>query len=174
MLRSSLACSKQFAFDINGPGERQRHVLTLVPVDWAAEWVRPTPPALKFVGPILSAPGKPLPAELEVHLLLTFPYTPSPMGACCGISCSGRNRTSGEAFPPVDLGRAFERECRAFNRICCRHICSERVKCPALLTCLSICQSFERTHRAAAAGLHAECGRAGRASGSTRNGDGVR
>ena len=94
MLKSSLACSKQFGFDINGPGERQRHVLTLVPVDWAAEWVRPTPPSLKFVGPILSAPGKLLPAELEVHLLLTPSYTPSLTGACCGACCPGRDLPS--------------------------------------------------------------------------------
>lgn len=86
-LRLSLVCSKEFAFDINGPGERRRHVLSLVPVDWAAEWVRPTPPAVKFVGPILSAPGKPLPAELEVHLLLTPRHPSTPMGYCHAVCC---------------------------------------------------------------------------------------
>ena len=41
--------------------------MTIVPVDWAAEWLRPVTPDYKFVGPILSGPGKPLPAHLEVR-----------------------------------------------------------------------------------------------------------
>ncbi len=114
-LSFSLACSKQFGFDINGPGERQRHVLTLVPVDWAAEWVRPTPPALKFVGPILSAPGKPLPAELEVHLLLTLSYTPLLMGSCRGTCCSEKHLTLGQPVPLVDVSRAIELSCQALD-----------------------------------------------------------
>ena len=40
--------------------------MSIAPVDWAAEWLRPMPPNFKFVGPILSEPGKPLPADLEV------------------------------------------------------------------------------------------------------------
>ncbi len=42
-------------------------VMTLVPVDWAAEWLRPVTPNYKLVGPILSGPGKALPAHLEVR-----------------------------------------------------------------------------------------------------------
>ncbi len=42
-------------------------VLTIVPVDWAAEWLRPVTPNYKMVGPMLSGPGKPLPAHLEVR-----------------------------------------------------------------------------------------------------------
>ena len=42
-------------------------VLTINPVHWAAEWLRPVTPDYKLVGPILSGPGKPLPAHLEVR-----------------------------------------------------------------------------------------------------------
>ena len=49
--------------------ERRRLVLTIAPVDWAAEWLRPISPNFKMVGPILSEPGKPLPADLEVSRL---------------------------------------------------------------------------------------------------------
>ena len=38
----------------------------MAPVDWAAEWLRPVTPNFKMVGPILSQPGRPLPADLEV------------------------------------------------------------------------------------------------------------
>ena len=41
--------------------------MTIAPVDWAAEWLRPVAPDYKMVGPILSGPGKPLPAHLEVR-----------------------------------------------------------------------------------------------------------
>ena len=54
---------------MNMPAERKRLVLTIAPVDWAAEWLRPISPNFKMVGPILSEPGKPLPAELEVSCL---------------------------------------------------------------------------------------------------------
>ena len=42
-------------------------VMTLLPPDWAAEWVRPTTPDFKMVGPVLTEPGKPLPTDLEVE-----------------------------------------------------------------------------------------------------------
>jgi len=41
-------------------------VLSLSPVDWAAEWLRPISPSYKYVGPVLAEPGKVLPAHLEV------------------------------------------------------------------------------------------------------------
>ena len=62
-------CSKKFGFDPNLPENRRRLVMMIAPVDWAAEWLRPVTPNLKMVGPILSEPGKALPAELEVTSL---------------------------------------------------------------------------------------------------------
>ena len=50
-------------------------MLTIVPTDWAAEWLRPMTPNFKMVGAVLSRPGKPLPGELEVSSQL-----PSPAG----------------------------------------------------------------------------------------------
>ncbi|CAK0786592.1 hypothetical protein CVIRNUC_009806 [Coccomyxa viridis] len=50
------------------PQERRRMVMTLLPTDWAAEWVRPTTPDFKMVGPVLTGPGKPLPADLEAFI----------------------------------------------------------------------------------------------------------
>jgi hypothetical protein len=52
-----------------------RQVLTIVPTDWAAEWLRPMTPNFKMVGAVLSGPGKPLPVELGVSSL-----SPSPAG----------------------------------------------------------------------------------------------
>ena len=46
-------------------------VMTLLPTDWAAEWVRPTTPDFRMVGPVLTEPGKPLPADLEVREALS-------------------------------------------------------------------------------------------------------
>ena len=40
--------------------------MTIVPVHWAAEWLRPVTPDYKHVGSVLAGPGKPLPAPLEV------------------------------------------------------------------------------------------------------------
>ena len=41
-------------------------LMTLAPADWAAEWIRPTMPSFKMIGPLLPEPGKALDAELEV------------------------------------------------------------------------------------------------------------
>ena len=60
-------CSKQYDFDPELPKERRRLVMTIAPVDWAAEWLRPVTPNFKLVGPVLAGPGKPLPAHLEVR-----------------------------------------------------------------------------------------------------------
>ena len=59
-------CSKKYNFDPTLPEERRRLVLTMCPVHWAAEWLRPILPNFKMVGPVLAGPGKPLPTHLEV------------------------------------------------------------------------------------------------------------
>lgn len=72
-------CSKSYDFNPELPEERRRLVLTMAPVDWAAEWLRPVNPNFKMVGPILAGPGKPLPAHLEVSATLInniFHYPP--------------------------------------------------------------------------------------------------
>jgi len=61
-------CSKSFNFNPDLPEERGRLVLSMAPVDWAAEWLRPVTPNFKMVGPVLAGPGKALPANLEVNL----------------------------------------------------------------------------------------------------------
>ena len=61
-----MACSKRYNFDPTLPGERRRLVLTISPVHWAAEWLRPVSPNFKLVGPILAGPGNPLPEHIEV------------------------------------------------------------------------------------------------------------
>ena len=67
----TLACSKRYKFEPDKPEERRRLVLTIAPLHWAAEWVRPVPPNFKMVGPILAEPGKPLPQDLEVLMPTT-------------------------------------------------------------------------------------------------------
>ena len=47
--------------------------MTIAPVDWAAEWLRPVTPNFKLVGSVLAGPAKPLPAHLEVTSLLICP-----------------------------------------------------------------------------------------------------
>ncbi len=63
-----MLCSKKYEFDPELPEERKRMVMTIVPVDWAAEWLCPVRPDYKLVGPILAGPGNPLPADLEVRI----------------------------------------------------------------------------------------------------------
>lgn len=63
-------CSKSFNFNPDLPEERRRLVLSMAPVDWAAEWLRPVTPNFKMVGPVLAGPGKALPAHIEVTLSL--------------------------------------------------------------------------------------------------------
>ena len=58
--------SKRYDFNPELPEERRRQVMTIAPVDWAAEWLRPITPNFKHVGSVLAGPGKPLPANLEV------------------------------------------------------------------------------------------------------------
>ena len=68
----SMMCSRRYDFDPTLPEERRRLVLTISPVHWAAEWLRPTLPSFKMVGPVLAGPGKPLPAHLEVSSLKLY------------------------------------------------------------------------------------------------------
>ena len=51
--------------------------MTIAPVDWAAEWLRPVTPNFKLVGSVLAGPGKPLPAHLEVSAFLICPHSES-------------------------------------------------------------------------------------------------
>lgn len=77
-------CSKSFNYNPDLPEERRRLVLSMAPVDWAAEWLRPVTPNFKMVGPVLAGPGKALPAHLEVtssldllmHIKPTLAITP--------------------------------------------------------------------------------------------------
>lgn len=76
-------------------------MLTMAPVDWAAEWLRPVTPNFKMVGPILSQPGRPLPADLEVtswshawqrlaaSLLLSAQRDSVRKAFACWASCQG-------------------------------------------------------------------------------------
>ena len=59
-------CSSEFGLNPDAEEERRRMVLSLSPVDWAAEWLRLKSPSYKYVGPVLAEPGKALPAHLEV------------------------------------------------------------------------------------------------------------
>ena len=68
LMRKMLLCSKSFNFNPDLPEERRRLVLSMDPVDWAAEWLRPVTPTFKMVGPVLAGPGKAFPAHLEVTL----------------------------------------------------------------------------------------------------------
>ncbi len=66
-LKSHLVlCSKKYDFNPYAVKERRRMVLSMSPVDWAAEWLRPMSPSYKYVGPVLAGPGKALPADIEV------------------------------------------------------------------------------------------------------------
>ena len=61
-----MLCSKEYGSNPDAARERRRMVLSLSPVDWAAEWLRPVSPSYKYVGPVLAQPGTALPADLEV------------------------------------------------------------------------------------------------------------
>lgn len=63
------ASRKRHGVDPDARLERERCALTICAADFAVEWLRPLPPSLKFVGPILPEPARPLPADLEVKPL---------------------------------------------------------------------------------------------------------
>ena len=73
-----LVCSADYNFNPMAPEERRRIVLTLAPLDFAVEWLRPLTPDFKMVGPVLAGPGKPLSADLEVSALLHMTRHHSP------------------------------------------------------------------------------------------------
>ena len=52
--------------DVESRRERERCALSLCAAGFAVEWLRPLPPGLKVVGPLLPEPAQPLPADLEV------------------------------------------------------------------------------------------------------------
>lgn len=62
------AAFKKFGVDPDAPRERRRMVMTLNIGDPAIEWLRPLPPDLKMIGPILPEPARPLPADLEAFM----------------------------------------------------------------------------------------------------------
>lgn len=69
-------------------------VLSISPVDWAAEWLHPVSPSYKYVGPVLAEPGKALPAHLEVRLCLFARSLAAPRtryvckyASMCGCAC---------------------------------------------------------------------------------------
>jgi hypothetical protein len=74
LTKKCAARSKRYGFDATSETERRRLVLSMAPVDWAAEWLRPVPPNFKMVGPVLAEPGKPLPADIEVHCGVAYPF----------------------------------------------------------------------------------------------------
>ena len=69
MLRSA-----RYGLDMNDAAARaaSHPALTIAPLHWAAEWLRPVNPDFKMVGPIMAGPGKALSQEFEVQ-----------MGLCC-------------------------------------------------------------------------------------------
>ncbi len=62
-----LSRSTRHGVDLAAPHEMRRLIMHLYSADFALEWARPLPPHVKFVGPLLPQPPKPLPAELEVR-----------------------------------------------------------------------------------------------------------
>ncbi|CAL5226014.1 g8820 [Coccomyxa viridis] len=59
---------KECGSDPDAAKERRRMVLSISPVDWAAEWLRPVSPSYKYVGPVLAGPGKALPAQFQEYM----------------------------------------------------------------------------------------------------------
>ena len=63
------ACRQKYGVD---PIKGSREALLLVCADFAIEPPQPMPPHVKMVGGILTAPAKPLPADLEARTRATF------------------------------------------------------------------------------------------------------
>ncbi|BDA49332.1 UDP-glucuronosyltransferase 2A1 [Coccomyxa sp. Obi] len=61
----SMATLRRHGVDPDARVERERCALTICAADFAVEWLRPLPPSLKFVGPLLPEPARPLPTDLE-------------------------------------------------------------------------------------------------------------
>jgi hypothetical protein len=78
-------CSKEYGFTVNSARERRRLVLTMAPVDWAVEWLRPVSPRFKMIGPVLAGPGNPLPDDLEARRLHCSHPLPT-----CSMACLAR------------------------------------------------------------------------------------
>ncbi len=63
-----MICSNAHGVDPGAPDEARRGILYIFSADFALEWVRPLPPNVKYVGPLLPQPALPLSTELEVSL----------------------------------------------------------------------------------------------------------
>ena len=97
-----LICSKRHAFNtIQDQKEQHRQVLTLIPSDWAAEWLRPLLPNMKMIGPVLPEPGKPLPSGLEV---------------ISGLICSDQNCLMGLSLLAYMFSRGVTYQLHTFIR----------------------------------------------------------
>jgi hypothetical protein len=64
--RETLPCSHRHGVNLAAPQEMRRLIMHIVSADFAMEWVRPMPPNVKLVGPVLPEPPKALPADTEV------------------------------------------------------------------------------------------------------------
>lgn len=65
--RETLPCSNRHGVNLAAPQEMRRLIMHVVSADFAMEWVRPMPPNVKLVGPVLPEPPKALPADTEVR-----------------------------------------------------------------------------------------------------------
>ncbi|CAL5228007.1 g11062 [Coccomyxa viridis] len=59
---------KKHGVNLAAPQEARRLIMHIFSADFALEWVRPLPPNVKFVGPILPQPAQALPDKLEAFL----------------------------------------------------------------------------------------------------------
>lgn len=64
--RTSLPCSNRHGVNLAAPQEMRRLIMHVLSADFAMEWVRPMPPNVKLVGPLLPEPAKALPSDIEV------------------------------------------------------------------------------------------------------------
>ena len=62
----SLPCSNKHGVNLAAPQEMRRLIMHILSADFAMEWLRPMPPNVKLVGPLLPEPPKALPADIEV------------------------------------------------------------------------------------------------------------
>ena len=81
-----LLCRRKHGVSLAARETRRLETMHLLSSDFALEQPRPLPPKVKMVGPIMAAPAKPLPAHLQVNLiLLALHSTHSHQSNHCGI-----------------------------------------------------------------------------------------
>ena len=61
-----MLCSNRHGVNLAAPQEIRRLLMHVISADFAMEWVRPMPPNVKLVGPLLPEPPKPLPTDIVV------------------------------------------------------------------------------------------------------------